>query len=554
VTDAVRLALAQNSDLRMAGEDIQSAKAALKQATGDYDSKISAGGGYQRTYLSGSTGEINQAQLAQTFQTVLATTLRKITSDPNSINNLDSVIAQSFNESQGSDTAIDNYNVDFSLDKKFRNGVSASVTYSPDLQDLNGKPTWPPFQHSITILLQIPITKYGTIANDAPELAAIKDYEGSLLKMAHAATKATSGTLDAYWKSVAAIEKFNISDRTYRVSDSLLSLSEQMVKGDAIAKTDLELAQARKAESGAKRNAALIEVFNTSKALASTLGLTGDQLRTLPYAYDRFPTVSRSQLSKINEQGLIDIALARRFDRKAALKAIEAKQLLAHKARIDLRPDLSFGVGGGGQLVDDNQLGIQGRTGYTLNPSFGGAITFSYAPANNSKEGALLDAQTNLNKSVIGLEDVSRDITLNIRTLIDTIRELAKQIGETNDAVDHYVRNLTDMRQKFRLGGSTLIDTITSESSLDTAAASLVDVKAQMAQTIGQLRYETATLLTQDTAMRAPSFPKPVEKVSISANTFLTLPDLSKEPGPAINDRNYEPNIKFISGHPPWHH
>jgi hypothetical protein len=37
LVDAVRLALAQNSDIRLAGEDVQSARRALKQATGEYD-------------------------------------------------------------------------------------------------------------------------------------------------------------------------------------------------------------------------------------------------------------------------------------------------------------------------------------------------------------------------------------------------------------------------------------------------------------------------------------------------------------------------------------
>src|ERR1700733_5403982 len=53
LTDAVRIALVQNSDLRLAGEDVQSARAALKQATGAFDSKLDIGFGYQRTYLNG---------------------------------------------------------------------------------------------------------------------------------------------------------------------------------------------------------------------------------------------------------------------------------------------------------------------------------------------------------------------------------------------------------------------------------------------------------------------------------------------------------------------
>jgi outer membrane protein TolC len=554
LTDAVRIALVQNSDLRLAGEDVQSARGALKQATGAFDSKVSVGLGYQRAYLSsGSTGAVNQAQFSQTFQTALASVLRAVQANPNA--DLNTVISNGFTAAQGvgSETAIDSYNANASLQKKLRNGISATLAYSPDLQNLEGKPTWPPFSHDITVLFQIPISKYGTIANDGPELAAIKDYEGSLLTMAHTATKATSNTLAAYWKCVASIDKFNIADRAYRIAGALNSLTGELVKGDAVPATELSLSQAKVAETSASRTTALIDIFNTSKDLASTLGLTEAQLRTLPYAFEEFPHLSTAQVDRLDEDRLIDVALNRRFDRKAALKSVESKRILAEKARIDLRPDLSFGFGGGVELVDDSQTG-QGKSGYTANPSFGGSVTFSYAFANNTNEGVLLDAQSDLNKSLIGLDDVSRGVTLNIKTAIDTIRELVTEIAQNSEAVRYYTQDLSDFREKFRLGAATLIDTIQSEERLNNAENTLIDARSQLAQTIGQLRFESGTILTTDVAYRVPSFPKPTQKVSISRDTFTTLPDLSKEPGPAIQDRYYEPNIKYISGHPPWHH
>jgi outer membrane protein TolC len=555
--DAVRLALAQNSDIRLAGEDVQSARGALKQATGEYDSKITSGAGYQRIYLSGGTGgNVQQAQFSNTFQLALASILRTLNANPGAFNNLDAVISQAFNAAQGQGTnePIDTYKADVTVEKKFRNGFSASVTYAPDFQDLEGKPTWPPFKHGITILLSLPITKYGEIATAGPELAAIKDYEGSLLKMAHTATKSTSGTLSAYWKSVSAIEKFNVSDRSYRINDALLSLTEELVKADAVPATELSLARAKKVEAAANRNAALIEIFNASKDLASTLGLRADQLRTLPYAYEQFPSLSEPKIANYDEQRLIDVALARRLDRLAALKSIEAKRILAEKARIDLRPDFSVGFGGGMEIVDDAKTNQPNKTGYSVNPSFGGSVTFSYAPANNAKEGAMLSAQADLDKAVIGMEDVSRGIRLNLMSNLETIRDLLKQIADDVAAVKAYTQNLTDMREKFRLGAATLIDTVQAEERLDSTETSLIDARAQLADTIAQLRYESATLLTRDVAYRVPSFPKATEQVSISPESLTTLPDLSKEAGPTINDRNYEPNIKYISGRPPWHH
>jgi outer membrane protein TolC len=84
LTDAVRIALVQNSDLRLVGEDVQSARGVLKQATGAFDSKVSVGLGYQRAYLSsGANGAVNQAQFSQTFRTALASVLQVVQANPN---------------------------------------------------------------------------------------------------------------------------------------------------------------------------------------------------------------------------------------------------------------------------------------------------------------------------------------------------------------------------------------------------------------------------------------------------------------------------------------
>src|ERR1700739_1911370 len=50
--DAVRLTLMQNSDLRMSTEDAQSARGALKKATGNYDAQFIGALGYVRTQVS----------------------------------------------------------------------------------------------------------------------------------------------------------------------------------------------------------------------------------------------------------------------------------------------------------------------------------------------------------------------------------------------------------------------------------------------------------------------------------------------------------------------
>jgi len=141
-----------------------------------------------------------------------------------------------------------------------------------------------------------------------------------------------------------------------------------------------------------------------------------------------------------------------------------------------------------------------------------------------------------------------------VTTSIDTLQELARDIAYEMKAVGEYRQSFNDMREKFRSGASTMLDTIQTEQRLTTAELTLVDLRLSMANAIAQLRYETATLLSTETTLRVPGFPEGLEQTNITQKAFETLPDLSKPVGPVLKDRNHDPNIKYISGQPPWHH
>ena len=85
-------------------------------------------------------------------------------------------------------------------------------------------------------------------------------------------TKAVLDTIQAYWKEAAALEKLYYEDRTYRINAAVLTLTEELAKNGGVAQTEVPLAVAHRAEAFASRSAALIEVLNSAKALAATLG------------------------------------------------------------------------------------------------------------------------------------------------------------------------------------------------------------------------------------------------------------------------------------------
>jgi outer membrane protein TolC len=540
--DAVRIALYQNSDIRLAVEDAQLAKGALVKAGGNFDSKISAVVAYAKSFTNPAEGQAaTPGQVREIVNQSLAGVFKTLAANPGAANNITGLIDQS-TSSAAKNSIAQSINVlfaSFDVSKELRNGMTFDVEYGPDLLDENDQPTWPPIKHDLKVSVSLPLTKLGRISNDADEMAARIDYEASLLNLSHAATKAALDTVQAYWKASSALEKFYLSDRAFRVSDALLSLSQELVRADSIPASDLSLSEAKRAEALASRSNALLAVFTSGAELATTIGLRTDQLKKLPLAYETFPSISKGKLAALNSEVLMDIALARRFDRAAALKGIESKRLLTEKARIDMRPDLKLKAGVGVAIIDNSAT--NNGSGYGLQPEFELGIGFNYPPANHTKKGALISAQADLDKSILSMETVSRSIATDILVSVDTLKELDQQISDSNLSVNYYTKSLSDLRERLRLGASTLLDTIQAEERLTSAATSAVSAKASLAEEIAKLRFETATLISRDVAYRIPGFPKPVESLKISRTSFTSLPDRNEQRGPLISDRNYEP-------------
>ena len=386
--DAVRLALYQNSDVRLAVQDAQLAKGSLVKAAGDFDSKILAVVGYAKSFTNPADGQAaTPNQVRQLVNQSLNNVFNTLASNPAAANDIGGLINQSTTAASKNVIAqsITALFASFDVSKQLRNGMTVDLSYGPDLLNENDEPTFPPIKHDLKVTVSLPLTKLGTIANDADEMAARIDFEASLLSLSHTATKAALDTVQAYWKASEALEKFYLSDRAFRISSALLSLSQQLVNADSIPASELSLSQAKRAQAFSNRSNALLEVFRAGAELATAIGIRADQLKKLPLAYESFPSISKGSLAALNSESLIDLALSRRFDRAAALKGIQSKRLLADKAKIDMRPDLKLKAGVGVAIIDN--AATNNGSGYGLEPQFELGLGFNLVPANNTKKG-----------------------------------------------------------------------------------------------------------------------------------------------------------------------
>jgi outer membrane protein TolC len=550
--DAVRLALSKNKDLRLSIEDTQSARGNLKGRSGVFDLTASALANYSYSVPAvgtnvglNNTNQVLNSALPQILQSAGIPTSAATVA--NAINQ-----ATSQQETKPVSTLI----TDVSLSKQFRNGVNLGITYEPQWIDQGGNLKYPPTSNVILLTATVPLwKKAGTLYNDADEINARLTYEGTLQTLRNDAQKTALNTAQAYWALVAALDKFALQDRAFRVDSILAQLSEEMAEGGGVAYSEVTLARGRESQAFAQRVQALVSVYDAAKKLGVLVGLRSSELRKLPFAIQQFPNVKPRDVGTLNTDSLVDAALARRQDRAAALNTIKAKQVMLDKSKMDLFPSPQL-TGTIGSTINNEKVSLfnEPERGTKVGLDASMLVMWAWPFANNAAEGAVMSAQSDVNTAVINMEDLSSNIAANVTESTDTLQELTKDVEAQEKAVVAFTKSFDDMREKFRRGATTMFETIQSEEQLTTAQSELVDFELALANALVQLRYETSTLLSSETMIRTPGFPNGLERTSISEKAFETVPDIHSPVGPVLKDRNYEPDIKYISGRPPWQH
>ena len=550
--DAVRIALSKNKDLRLSIEDTQSARGNLKGRAGVFDLTASALANYSYTVPAvGTNTALNNTN--QVLNNALPQILQSAGIPVSA-----ATVAQAVNQatSQQETKPVSTLITDLSLTKEFRNGVMLGVTYEPQWTDQGGNLKYPPTSNVILLTATVPLwKKAGTLYNDADEINARLSYEGTLQTLRNDAQKAALNTAQGYWALVAALDKFALQDRASRVDSILAQLSEAMAEGGGVAYSEVTLARGRESQAFAQRVQALVSVYSAAKTLGVTIGLRASELKKLPFAIEQFPTIKPHDVGSLNTDSLVDAALARRQDRAAALNTIKAKQVMLDKAKMDLYPSPQL-TGTIGSTINNEKVSLfeapERGTKVGLDASM--LVMWAWPFANNAAEGAVMSAQSDVNTALINMEDLSSNIAANVTSSTDTLQELARDVESQQKAVVAFTKSFDDMREKFRRGATTMFETIQSEEQLTTAQSELVDFQLALANAVVQLRYETSTLLSSETVIRTPGFPNGLERTTISEKAFETVPDIKNPVGPVLKDRNYEPDIKHISGRPPWQH
>ncbi|HTY42341.1 MAG TPA: TolC family protein [Thermoanaerobaculia bacterium] len=336
----------------------------------------------------------------------------------------------------------------------------------------------------------------GVEATGAPEKAAKINYDASYLAYQQSISNSVLATIQAYWNLASAQEQLEIARESYALQTRRVEVTRALIAGDELAPSEISRVLASQASDQGLVLGAERAVNDARVALAIAMGLSVVQQANAPLAADKLPeSTQQTALEQATTPPLITLALARRDDLKAATKLEEAGGVLLRAAQINVAPLLNFHGDVGGGAVAETALARTSK-GWA-GPSYHLGFNLNAPIQNNVARGQLLQADATWKQQAISRADLERTIKADVVQDLRSLKDASGQVAETRRSVDYYTSTIATENEKFRLGESTLIDTILTQQLQTSALFAYVAARQQYANLIAQLRFDTGTLFAQ---------------------------------------------------------
>jgi outer membrane protein len=470
--DAVRLALENNSNIRIEETQVEAQKFALLGAYKPFDPLIQSSANVNRLSYSGYTqlqgvGENSNAALNTLSQTVQASYTQ---------------------------TFITGTNI-FAGVSSNRNSTNSAFYF------LN-----PYVSSTVTLQFTQPLLRNaGRFANTAPLIIARQALEQSRASFAAQVNDAILQVVTQYWTVVQARGSFDVEQRSLALAESSYQHDKRALELGALPPLDIYRSQS---EVAARRVQAIQSEFvlkQAQEAFRFTIGVDQDPtLAALELDLVEKPEPER-EIENVDPVEALKEALSARPEIAAANDAIandETSVRLAHNA---LMPDLSLtgfyqsnGIGGNQYDLNTGLLITPGGLGTSFSqlfgfgfPGYGGTLTLNLPIRNRAAKAnlgtALVARRHDLYTSQITREEIVRQV----KDSVDLLEEAKLTLAAAKTSLELAQKSLAADQRKYELGAETNFFVLDSQTKL--AQSELDLLQTQINYQIARATLDRAT-------------------------------------------------------------
>ena len=469
--DAVRLALENNSNIRIQETQVEARKFSLLGAYASFDPLIQSSANINRVSFSGYTQ------------------LQGVGNTSAPLNTLSQTVQASYTQ-----TFMTGTNILASLS-------SNRTSTNSDFYFLN-----PYVSSTLTLQFTQPLLRNaGRFANTAPLIIARRTLQQSRASFEAQVNDAILQVVTQYWTVVQARGSFDVERRSLDLAESSYQHDKRALELGALPPLDIYRSQS---EVAARRLQAIQSEYvlkQAQEAFRFTIGVDQDPaLAALELDLVEKPE-PEGEIENVDPVEVLKKALIARPEIAAANDALandETSLRLAHNA---LKPDLSLtgfyqtnGIGGNQYDLNTGKLISQGGLGASISqmfefgfPGYGGTLTLNLPIRNRAAKANLGTALVARRHDLYNSQVTKEEIVRQVKDAVHLLEEAKLTLAAGTESLELARKSLAADQRKYELGAETNFFVLDSQTKL--AQSELNLLQTQISYQIARATVDRAT-------------------------------------------------------------
>jgi len=463
--DSIRLALSNNTDVRLDHSQIEFAQNNLHRAHGPFDPLVTSSFADNRT----KSPAITQIQGAPVLDTLVQTT--------------------TLGYSQTLQTGT-NFQTTFSTNKLSTNDSLSLVN--------------PSLASDLQFMLTQPLLRnFGLFPNRAPILIAQRNLNQARAVFQGEVNDIILQTVGRYWSVVLARESLTVQRKSLEEAQKSYDHDKKALGLGALPPLDIYRSESQVASRRVGVIQAEYGLKQTEDQFRQVVGADLDPaIRVLDLELTDQPEPLGDLLSA-DIATTLTRALANRPEMEATRQRLSSDELSIRLAHNGLKPDLELsgfysgnGLGGNSSAAGNTGLSTSlNQVFHFTYPAYGATLSLNLPIKNHGAEANLADASVSRRRDQYEQRLTTQNITLEVTNAVHALEQAKLSMEASKVALDLAQKSLRADERKYELGAETVFFVLDAQTQLAQAELNLIQSQINFQIAVAQLDHSTGDLL-----------------------------------------------------------
>lgn len=461
LSDAVFLALANNTEIQIDQTQIDTAKSAIESARTPFDPSISGAFNTQRSTQS----SFSQAAIAPT------------------LSGLQQIFQLGYSQTLEIGTSVQTY---VNATKFSSNNSFGSIN--------------PSVFGTVSIAITQPLLRgRGLLPNRGPIIIAQRNLAQSRATFRRQVAAVILNAVQQYWNAIEARDNLTVEQNLLAQAQKSYDHDKEALEKGALPPLDIYRSESEVASRRVTEIQAEYAVKQAEDVFRNAIGADIDpNIRALDLDLSQNPEPSDGLLT-VDIAGELQKALANRPDLEAQRLQLTSDDLNIKIFHNGLKPQLNLSLNYQGAGLNTTTNGpfleaLDQSFGFSQ-PTYAGGLTLTLPIHNYAAKAAFASAQVTKRRDLYSDRQIRQQITLDVADAVHQLEQSKLSMEAAKIALNLAQKNLQAEQRKYELGAETLYVLLQTQSELAQAEQSVIQAQVGYQLAVASVYYSTGELL-----------------------------------------------------------